>query len=349
MDDTPTTVATEDLGADQFVQDARVEKLLQEELLPWEFKVVAIGEIDTTVLDGGGFTAWQMRDVAIDPDTAERYGLDLEWGTRFPAGVLSRGKSGKFHIVDFHHRIEGARRSKLTHVTAYVVKVLREPERILLGFKLNRNHGKPLTDAERVREAVRLMELGFFQTARQAARQLGTREENVNRARRLAQAARRARELGIPAAGWGMLGTQKQDRLGSIDAPQAFKEATNKTIDKGLTFQQVNDLVKAVNAAPSEAEKIEVIRTFGAGEEDGKRGKVPAFADPWVRTRMACRSIGNIERAVFEEAMERHGEEELIDCLAEAETAMNRLSEFVEVLGADGRYEKMMQRPVADV
>jgi hypothetical protein len=277
-------------GADQFIADFRVDELLRADGLSYDMKIVSLAEIELSQLDGGD-SHWQMRDQVIDPVVAERYGDDLSWGTKFPAGVLAKNGS-RYEIVDFHHRIEGARRAGFTHVTAYVLGRMKEADRILLGFKLNRNHGKALSDAERVREGVRLIRLGHFATAREAAKVLGTDEGRINKARRVEDAQQKATEAGVSMVGWARLGKNSQERLGSIEAPGVFREAVNKTLEKGLPHEKVNEMVKAVNACASEADKIEAVRNYGLSD-DTRPSPLRGLADAWNRCHIAnCSLLG---------------------------------------------------------
>jgi ParB-like chromosome segregation protein Spo0J len=290
-----TSAPTDEVkGADQFVENGRTEDLLRAEGFTPELKVVAIADIDLAQLEGGD-SEYQMRDQIVDMLVAQRYGDDLGWGTRFPAGVLSKGRGGSgFEVVDFHHRIAGARRAGFTHVSAYVVPRMKATDRILLGFKLNRDHGKSLTDGERVREAVTLLRLGHFTTVRQAARVLGTDEQRVSKAKRIVDAQQRAMETGISPTGWSHLGKNSQERLGSIEAPGVFREATNKVLEQGLPHVKVNEMVTAINAAPSEAEKVEVVRNFGLAE-DAPPTPVRGLADAWNRCHLAARNLLGVD------------------------------------------------------
>jgi ParB-like chromosome segregation protein Spo0J len=277
-------------GAEQFIADFRVDELLRAKGLSYDMKIVAIADIELSQLDGGD-SHWQMRDQVLDPVVAQRYGDDLGWGTKFPAGVLAKNGS-RYEVVDFHHRIDGARRADFTHVTAYVLGRMKEADRILLGFELNRNHGKALSDSERVREGVRLIRLGHFATAREAARVLGTDEGRVNKARRLEDAQQKAAEAGVSMVGWARLGKNSQERLGSIEAPGVFREAVNKTLENGLPHEKVNEMVKAVNAAASEADKIEAVRNYGLSD-DARPSPLRGLADAWNRCHMAnCSLLG---------------------------------------------------------
>jgi len=316
-------------GAEQFIADFRVDELLRAEGLSYDMKIVALADIELSQLDGGD-SHWQMRDQVIDPVVAQRYGDDLSWGTKFPAGVLAKSGS-RFEIVDFHHRIDGARRAGFTHVTAYVLGRMKEADRILLGFKLNRNHGKALSDAERVREGVRLIRLGHFATAREAAKVLGTDEARINKAKRLEDAQQKAAEAGVSMVGWTRLGKNSQERLGSIDAPGVFREAVNKALTKGLPHEKVNEMVKAVNAAASEADKIEAVRTYGLAE-DVQPTPLRGLADAWHRCHMATRSLLGVDEAEVTLSLDRRTDadaQQLLDELTDLSVKLQSLTTLI--------------------
>lgn len=316
-------------GAEQFIADFRVDELLRAEGLTYDMKVVALADTELSQLDGGD-SHWQMRDQVIDPLVAQRYGDDLSWGTKFPAGVLAKNGS-RYEVVDFHHRVDGARRAGFTHVTAYVLGRMKEADRILLGFKLNRNHGKALTDSERVREGVRLIRLGHFATSREAAKVLGTDEGRISKAKRVEDAQHKASEAGVSMVGWARLGKNSQERLGSIEAPGVFREAVNKTLEKGLPHEKVNEMVKAVNAAAAEADKIEAVRTYGLAD-DTKSTPLRGLADAWNRCHMANCSLIGVDESEVGLSLARRTDadaQQLLDEFAELSVKVQALSTLI--------------------
>lgn len=283
--------ATEDLperGADQFLRDTRTEKTLIDNHLDFEFEVVNLADIDLSVLDRGE-PERQMRDEIIHTDVAQRYSEDLKWGSQFPAGVLSRGPSN-LQVVDFHHRLWAARAANLTQVSAYVVPEMEDFDLVELGNLLNRNHGVPLSEGERIRQALWGIELGRFKTVKQASRVLGIPEAKVSREKRIREAKAYAAEAGVSMIAFENLARATQDRLASLDSPEVFKAAANSIINKGLDTTEAGKLVTQINDAGGDTAKLEVIKAYAADIEP-KKATVSHLSDPWFRVHTGCRAI----------------------------------------------------------
>jgi ParB-like chromosome segregation protein Spo0J len=315
-------------GADQFIRDDRTEKVLADAGVTFTFETVDLTDIDLTVLDRGE-PERQMRDEIVHADVASRYADDLEYGQKFPAGVLSGGNV--LRIVDFHHRLWAARAAKLTQVSAYVVPNLDDFDMIELGNVLNRNHGVPLADPERIRQALWGLQIGRFKTIRHAARVLGVAENKLGNAKKRVDAVDKAEELGVSKTVFEKLPTAAQVRLGSIQSPEVFKAAALSATGKGLGAKEVNELVTQVNDAPGDQAKLDVVREYGA---DIAPRNVFALSDPWNRLHTACRSVLTIDmEPLVRSAMGRDGEV-ISNMVDEIEATMVHLSLAVERLNA---------------
>jgi ParB-like chromosome segregation protein Spo0J len=283
-----TTDVPEVRGADQFLRDTRTEKTLVDNHLDFEFVVVDLADIDLSALDRGNPEV-QMRDEIIHPDVAQRYSDDLAWGAQFPAGVLSRHPSN-YRVVDFHHRLWAARAAKLTQVSAYVVAELEDFDLVELGNLLNRNHGVPLSEGERIRQALWGLDLGRFKSVRQAARVLGIPEVKVGKEKRIREAVALAAEAGVSAIAFDRLGKGTKERLASIDSPDVFKAAAESIISKGLGSVEAGELVTKINEARGDTAKLEVVKAF-ASDIEPKKAPVSNLADPYFRVHTACRAL----------------------------------------------------------
>lgn len=275
-------------GADQFLRDTRTEKVLVDNHLDFDFVVVDLTDVDLSALDRGNPEV-QMRDEIIHPDVAQRYADDLSWGAQFPAGVLSRHPSN-FRVVDFHHRLWAARAAKLTQVSAYVVAELEDFDLVELGNLLNRNHGVPLTEGERIRQALWGLDLGRFKSVRQAARVLGIPEAKVTKEKRVREATAMAAESGVSAVAFDRIPRGTKDRLASIDSPDVFKAAAESIISKGLGTVEAGELVTKVNEAKGDTAKLDVIKAF-ASDIEPKKATVSHLSDPWFRVHTTCRAL----------------------------------------------------------
>lgn len=327
------TETEERSGANQFIRDTRTEKVLGDHNLKAEFVVVALADIDLSALDRG-VPERQMRDEVIHLDVAHRYADDLAWGSEFPAGVLSR-RGNNFAVVDFHHRLWAARHAKLTDVSAYVVPELGDFDLIELGNLLNRNHGVPLSEHERVRQALWGLDLGRFKTVRQAAKVLGIKEQTVSRAKRVRECREMAQKAGVSLIAFDHLPIGSRERLAAIDSPEVFKEAVNNVINKGLGTQQVNELVTKINEAGGDAAKLEVVGNYAAHIEPRKPAGSNNLADPYFRLHTALRAILAVDNSSeFDMALARRSAEDLSTLYAEINDVTEKLGGIAAKLDA---------------
>lgn len=322
----------EQRGADQFLRDSRTEKVLVDNHLEFEFEIIDLAAIDLTALDRGN-PEIQMRDEIIHADVAQRYAEDLKWGSQFPAGVLSRHPSN-FRVVDFHHRLWAARAANLTQVSAYVVAELGEFDLVELGNLLNRNHGVPLSEGERIRQALWGLELGRFKNVKQAARVLGIPDSKVNKEKRIREAKALAAEAGVSLIAFENLPRATKDRLASLDSPEVFKAAADSIIGKGLDTIEAGKLVTQVNDAGGDAAKLEVIKTF-ASDIEPKKATVSHLADPWFRVHTACRAILAVPLdGEFDMSLERRNAHDLSQLYSEAKDVTDKLAVIMAKLDA---------------
>jgi ParB-like chromosome segregation protein Spo0J len=319
-------------GADQFIRDPRTEKVLADNHLEYEFLVIDIPGVDLSALDRGNPEV-QMRDEIIHADVAQRYAEDLKWGAQFPAGVLSK-HAGKYRIVDFHHRMWAARAAGLTQVSAYVVGELADFDLVEAGNLLNRNHGVPLTEGERIRQALWGLELQRFKTVKQAARVLGIPESKVSKEKRIREAKALAAEAGVSMIAFENLPRATKDRLASIDSPQVFKAAADSIIGKGLDTVEAGKLVTQINDAGGDAAKLDVIKAF-ASDIEPKKATVSNLADPWFRIHTACRAILAVDLgAEFDLSLGRRSAHDLSMLFTEAKDVTDKLALITAKLDA---------------
>jgi hypothetical protein len=320
----PEVELPEQRGADQFLRDIRTEKVLIDNHVDFEFLVVDLAAIDLSALDRGNPEV-QMRDEIIHTDVAQRYAEDLKWGAQFPAGVLARHPSN-FRVVDFHHRLWASRTANLTQVSAYVVAEMDDFDLVELGNLLNRNHGVPLSEGERVRQALWGLDLGRFKNIKQAARVLGIPENTVGKAKRIREAKALAAEAGVSMIAFNNLPKGTQDRLGSIDSPDVFREAANSIINKGLDTIEAGKLVTQVNAAGGDAAKLDVIKAF-ASDIEPKKASVSHLSDPWFRVHTGCRAILAVELgAEFDMSLGRRNAHDLSMLYSEIKDVTDKLT-----------------------
>ena len=336
---TPETPPDEDIsldrGADQFIADNRTEKVLTDNGVTFELAIVDLADIDLSGLDKQVETGRQMRDEIIHIDVAQRYADDLRHGAEFPAGVLSRHES-RYRIGDFHHRLWGAREAGFTQVTAYVVGDMEDFDLVELGNLLNRNHGVPLSENERVRQALWGIELGRFKSVEQAARVLGLKASMLNRRRRVRDTKERARELGIPELAFDTLPASAVDSLsaGALRSPEVFREATKKALTKKLGVKDVAAMVEAITAAPTDIAKLDAIKEYGnelgTKSSDDDTGKVSPLSEPLTRIKGGCGTLLKVNLEGIDFYLDRYARTELVAFLDHVNLAKLRLATIAE-------------------
>jgi ParB-like chromosome segregation protein Spo0J len=354
----PTETATDedmsvDRGADQFIADSRTEKVLTDNNVTFELVIVDIADIDLTGLDKQIETGRQMRDEIIHLDVAQRYADDMRHGAEFPAGVLSRHE-GKHRVADFHHRLWGAREAGFTQVTAYVVGDMEDFDLVELGNLLNRNHGVPLSENERVRQALWGLELGRFKSVEQAARVLGLKASMLNRRKRVRDTKERARELGIPELAFDTLKDSAVDSLHALRSPEVFREATKKALTKKFGVKEISDMVASINAAPSDIAKLDAIKEFGneltAKAGDSDTGKVSPLSEPLTRIKGGCGTLLKVNIEGLDFYLDRYARSELVAFLDHVTLAKMRLTTIAEkVSDKIGELDRGERAPQADV
>jgi ParB-like chromosome segregation protein Spo0J len=329
LEDQPDGEISVDRGADQFIADSRTEKVLTDHNLAFELVVVNLADIDLSALAEDVETGRQMRDEIIHLDVAQRYADDMRHGAEFPAGVLSRHE-GKYRVADFHHRLWGANQAGFTQVTAYVVPDMEDFDLIELGNLLNRNHGVPLTENERVRQALWGLDLGRFKSVEQAARVLGLKPTMLSRRKRVRDTKRRARELGVPELAFNTLRDSAIDSLSGLRSPEVFREATKKALTKNLGVKDIADMVATVNAAPSDIAKLDAIKEFGSDvvAKDTADGsdKVSPLAEPVTRIKGGCGTLLKVNIEGLDFYLDRYARSELVAFLDHINLAKLRLT-----------------------
>lgn len=324
---------TTDRGADQFIADSRTEKVLIDNNIAFELVVVDIPAVDLAGLDEEVETDLQMRDEIIHLDVAQRYADDMKHGAEFPAGVLSRHK-GKYRVADFHHRLWGARSAGFTQVTAYVVADMEAFDLVELGNLLNRNHGVPLTENERFRQALWGLKLGRFKSVEQAARVLGLKASMLARRKRVRETKERAKELGIPELAFDTLKDSAVDSLSALRSPEVFREATKKALNKKLGVAAISDMVTSINAAPSDIAKLDTIKEFGnelaTKPEVGDTDKVSPLSEPLTRIKGGCGTLLKVNLEGIDFYLDRYARTELVAFLDHVSLARLRLTTIAE-------------------
>jgi ParB-like chromosome segregation protein Spo0J len=239
----------------------RTERWLDDLGVAWTFDP----DLPLHRIDRAASLANQVRHVALDPDTVERYAADMSQGDQFPPLIVTPA-GDLVALLGGNHRHAGAERANRTTLPAYVVT---GEAKALLRVRVedNRNHGLPTTEAERTDHGLALIESGFSQA--EAARITGVPAKKLSEARILADVADRATVLGVDP-GFHRLSRFCRQALARIDDDAVFTAAASMVATTSMPITSVRPLVDAALAV----EPVEALRIIAAETEEYEaRGK----------------------------------------------------------------------------
>jgi hypothetical protein len=219
-----------------------------------------IDEID----DGASRAAWNQARLGdpVDEEHVEQLLSDLERGAEFPPIIVYKDDKGRYVTLSGNHRrkmFESAGRSIVRAYEATGLDGLRkEDERVLrLIYEANHGHGKQVALDDRIQQAISLIENGY--TVRAAAAAVGVTENRVRDHYELARATRRLEELGVDTTA---IRVSNQRRLMNIKSDRVLKEAAPIVPLMEKQTEEVNELVKTINAERSEDAQLTIVRDY---------------------------------------------------------------------------------------
>jgi hypothetical protein len=245
--------------------------------------------------------AWNQArlDEPVDEEHVEELLAELERGLEFPPMIFFRDDAGRAVVISGNHRRRTYEKAGLDSISAYEATGLAglrvDDERVLrLIYEANHGHGKAVATDDRVLQALGLIDHGY--NVREAAAAVGIPESRVRDHFDAARATRRLEEeLGIDTTS---IPITAQRRLVNIRNDRVLKEAAKLVEEMPRKTQDVNDLVRAVNAERTEAAQLAAVQDFAAalGAQRGlrpRRGR-PAAKD--VELRKFATAVGTIAR-----------------------------------------------------
>jgi hypothetical protein len=182
-------------------------------------------------------------------DEVEEYRQQMAAGAAFPPVVLMAPDT----LIDGNTRLGAAKKLHKKTIAAYLIDFPSVPMAKSLAAAINNMGGKRLSTEEAVDAAKLLMDMHFADEA--IAREIGRSPEQVRRIRNQLEFADRTRKLHLE---------DERDRISMDNRARLNSVPAKKTI---------TDLLKQVNAAPSDADAISVI-------EQAKRDYRPAGPPP---------------------------------------------------------------------
>lgn len=187
-----------------------------------------------------------VRLVPLDPDLVETYTRSMEAGDEFPFIILRAGKArGGRELIPLcgNHRLAAANRVGVD-LDAIVVSC-SDDVAFQIAFGDNSRHGKPPTDLERVRMAIRFMEQFGWKRARAcrftncSANRVGVHQRAINFRKRMA-----AMGATVPET----LTHSDMSRLDQVADDADLLEVVDIIVDYSVPFKRASTLVTALNA-----------------------------------------------------------------------------------------------------
>lgn len=124
----------------------------------WDLRTIAMSDID----EAASRNAQNRRGEKLDEDHAFRIAEAMDLGVEHPPLIVNQ-VGDRYWIIDGNHRHAGSQLLGRDHLDAYVVRVDADTytQMCLSGNAFN---GKPLTDADRVANAIAQIERGMSST-----------------------------------------------------------------------------------------------------------------------------------------------------------------------------------------
>lgn len=177
----------------------------------------------------------------VDDENVLRIASSAELGVILPPIIVNRVGS-RYQIIDGIHRTEAAKLRDKSTIWAYVVEVDADIyAQMCLGA--NASNGKPLTDKERIANALAQIRLGLPATT--AGKVWGIEADRLGRIRRASSGKEKIVEAGLNA---------NKVREGAAEAINRLEtdqiKALGKTVETA-TIKEIEDAVQAILSAPA--------------------------------------------------------------------------------------------------
>jgi hypothetical protein len=274
----------------------------------------------------------------VDADHVDELVAELERGVELPPIIFYRDDAGKAAVLSGNHRREAYARVGRVEVPAYEASGLdglrKEDPRVLnLIYEANHGHGLPVSLDHRVHQAMALVENGY--NVRAAAAALGIPETRVRDHYDAARATRRLEvELGVDTTDIPISAQRRIVNVRNDVIARAIAEVV-PLMDKKT--QEVNELVKAVNAERTQDAQLAVVSDYAETlkartPSTSRRGRPPRDEGKGPELRKLDGALGTILRFEIESLRSGLTHEERDRLAARVREAIEKLSAAREVL-----------------
>lgn len=280
----------------------------------------------------------QARFEAVDKDVVEQYAEAIKRGDIFPAVIAYRpGPRARMVIIDGNHRL-GAFYKAGQPIDVYEVDRRTDKRTIaLMTFAFNTKHGKPTSEAERVSQAIYLVDNGS--SIAHAAAAVSLPQNILKRALARSTADARADEVGIKRTEWDSLAATVRSRLSNISTDEGFEAATKLAFAAKLDSDEVFELVALLNSTKSgnrQKALVEQQRELHKGRIQKAAGGILSSADrkalgPKQRMNMSLGQVLSLPEDV-DQIVKMYAVSERKDAAKRVKEAADRLAAVAAAL-----------------
>jgi hypothetical protein len=203
-----------------------------------------------------------------DKDSLNEFVVQMKEGAVYPPIVLMDPNV----LTDGNHRVNAAKTLRRRTLPAFVVKFPTVDMAKAFAAAMNQLNGRRLDNEEAFQIALTMFAMGLDDQA--IAREVGRSQEAVRQMRRRKEFATRSTRLGLDETSAGIPEKQRI-KLAQIDHDPVFAKAVEIAGSAKLPAKQINEIVKAADAATSDGEAIEALENL--------RGELAVAGPPPVR------------------------------------------------------------------
>ncbi len=196
----------------------------------------------------------------LDEENIDHLRAAVENGGTLPPPTVFRDGRGKWRVVSGNHRTELYRRIGTTKTRVYVATGLEglkfENGAVLaLAFEANAGHGKQVSEAFRLKQALDLVHKGGYDL-KDAARALSVSEGKLRDEKEKVEATQRLERLGVNTE---PIPVTARRRIASIKSDRLAKKLGQLVPLMEQKVTTVEETVKAVNASRSESAGAKIL------------------------------------------------------------------------------------------
>lgn len=228
--------------------DAKIEQYLDGKGIKWTFKA----KIEPAGFDEEKSLHNQVRFVPVDDKRVDTYAEAMRHGDKFPP-VIAHIVRGKLVIADGNHRLQASIKAKKP-LDVYDITGADPSLITQVGYEANTKHGWPTSEAERIQQALWLMDNGA--TIQTAAAALVVPQNALKKASQKKGTDQRFREAGIAPLVIEKLPESVKWRLAMVSTDEGFVALTDLVAKASLGVDMVFQMVTEINEHRSSAKQV---------------------------------------------------------------------------------------------